>query len=127
MNLNLTADGDTAYDLVYYERAAGSGIYLDWVTIEIGDGNNWYTIFNWGDDLADTNTNVDFNILPNPVVPPEPDEREIPSANLWNNSTGVAIDIDSIVPPGTYLYIRFYAPPDNNDNQAEIDAIEILP
>ncbi|HEY3475527.1 MAG TPA: hypothetical protein VGK56_13015 [Anaerolineales bacterium] len=126
LGIDLTANGDASYDLVSYEFPAGSGIWLDWVTIEISDGSNWYTIFHWGDNIADTNTNMDFNILSNPQTPPEPDQRDIPSAELYN-STGVAIDIDSIVPPGTYSYIRFTAPGGDVDGQTEIDAIEILP
>jgi hypothetical protein len=126
INPPLVANGDSSFDLVYYELIQNPGIWLDWVIIEIGDGNNWYTIFNWGDDIADTNTNVNFNILSNPQTPPEPDERRIPSAELYR-ITGIAIDIDSLVPPGTYTYIRFTAPPGDIDGQLEIDAIEILP
>ena len=126
LGLNITVNGHPGWDLVDYELPAGSGILLDWVVIEIGDGTNWYTVFNWGDNIADTNTNVDFNILSNPQTPEEPDQRNIPSAELYN-STGVAIDLDSVVPPGNYSYIRFYAPPGDVDGQTEIDAIEILP
>lgn len=126
LGINVTANGDAGYDLVIYEFPAGSGIWLDWVIIEISDGNNWYTIFHWGDNVADTNTNMDFNRLSNPQTPPEPDQRDIPSAELYN-STGIAIDIDSVVPPGTYSYIRFTAPGGDVDGQTEIDAIEILP
>jgi hypothetical protein len=126
LGINLIANGDAGYDLVSYEFPAGSGIWLDWVIIEIGDGNSWYTIFHWGDNIADTNTNMDFNRLSNPQTPPEPDQRDILSAELYN-STGIAIDIDSIVPPGTYSYIRYTAPGADVDGQTEIDAIEILP
>jgi hypothetical protein len=126
LGINLVANGDSNFDLVYYEYPAGSGILLDWVIIEISDGNNWYTIFNWGDNIADTNSNMNFNILSNPQVPPEPDERDIPSGELYN-STGIAIDVDSIVPAGTYSYIRFTAPTGDVDNNMEIDAIEVLP
>ena len=127
MSINLVANGDGSFDLVYYERAApGGGIFLDWVIVEIGDGTNWYTIFYWGNDVADTNSNMDFNILSNPQTPPEPDQRAIPAAELYN-STGIAIDIDAIVPAGSYSYIRFTAPPGDSDNQMEIDAIEVLP
>jgi hypothetical protein len=126
LGINLTANGDSGFDLVYYEFPAASGILLDWVIIEISDGYNWYTIFNWGNNVADTNTNVDFNILSNPQVPPEPDQRDIPSAELYN-STGIAINVDAIVPPGTYSYIRFTAPTGDIDGQLEIDAIEVLP
>jgi hypothetical protein len=128
LGINLTANGDSSYDLAYYERPApsGNGIFLDWVIVEISDGYTWYTVFNWGNNIADTNSNMDFNILPNPQIPPEPDERDIPTASLYNG-TGIAIDVDAIVPPGTYSYIRFSAPVGDNDNQMEIDALEILP
>lgn len=130
LGIDLTANGDASYDLAYYERPSplGNGIFLDWVIVEISDGNNWYTVFYWGDstEIADTNTNMDFNILPNPQTPPEPDERDIPTASLYNG-TGIAIDVDAIVPPGHYSYIRFRAPVGDNDNQMEIDALEILP
>lgn len=131
LSVNLTANGDPGPDLVYYEYSiipTFDGIWLDWVVIEISDGSNWYTVFNWGDNISDTNTNVAHNLLINspPSSPEEIDERPIATSDLYNG-TGVTIDIDSIVPPGTYTYIRFYAPPDGNDNQAEIDAIEILP
>jgi hypothetical protein len=126
LGINLVANGDSSFDLVYYENPNGSGIWLDWVIVEISDGNNWYTIFNWGDNIADTNSNMNFNILSNPQVPPEPDQRDIPSAELYN-STGIAIDVDAIVPGGTYSYIRFTAPTGDVDNKMEIDAIEILP
>jgi hypothetical protein len=126
LGINLVANGDGSFDLVYYERPAGGGIFLDWVIVEIGDGNNWYTVFYWGNDIADTNSNMDFNILSNPTTPPEPDQRTIPASELYNSS-GIAINVDAIVPPGTYTYIRFSAPPGDSDNQMEIDAIEVLP
>jgi hypothetical protein len=69
---------------------------------------------------------MDFNVLSNPQVPEEPDQRDIPAAELYN-STGVAIDLDGMVPPGTYSYIRIIAPPGDVDNQLEIDAIQVLP
>ena len=69
---------------------------------------------------------MDFNLLPNPETPEEDDQRDIPTASLYNG-TGVAIDIDGIVPAGTYFYIRFTAPTGDSDNQTEIDAIEVLP
>jgi hypothetical protein len=127
-SINLVANGDGSYDLAYYERAApgGTGVFLDWVIIEIGDGTNWYTVFNWGNNIADTNSNMDFNFLPNPHDPQESDQRDIPSSALYNG-TGIAIDVDAIVPPGTYPYILFTAPAGDSDDQTEIDAVEVLP
>ena len=128
LGTNLVANGDGNFDLVYYERQspAGNGIFLDWVIVEIGDGTNWYTVFYWGDNIADTNSNMDFNRLPNPQIPEETDQRDIPTASLYNG-TGIAIDVDALVPPGTYSYIRFTAPSGDADNQMEIDAVEVLP
>jgi hypothetical protein len=128
LGINLVANGNGNFDLIYYERPSpgGTGIFLDWVIVEISDGTNWYTIFNWGNNIADTNSNMDFNSLPNPQVPEETDQRDIPTSALYNG-TGVAINVDAIVPPGTYSYIRFTAPAGDNDNQMEIDAIEVLP
>ena len=126
LGINLVVNGHSGWDLAYYELPAGNGVLLDWIIIQISDGTNWYTVFNWSDNNADTNTNVDFNILSNPQTPQERDQRNIPSAELYN-STGIAIDLDSVVPPGTYPYIRFIAPPGDIDGQAEIDAIEVLP
>lgn len=126
LGINLVVNGHPGWDLAYYEFPAGSGILLDWVIIEISDGNNWYRVFYWGNNIADTNTNMDFNILSNPQVPEEPDQRDIPTAELYN-STGIAIELDGVVPPGTYPYIRFIAPTGDVDNKTEIDAIEVLP
>ena len=114
------------WSIMSVPRRGGTGIFLDWVIVEIGDGTNWYTVFYWGDNIADTNSNMDFNRLPNPQVPEEGDQRDIPTASLYNG-TGIAIDIDAIVPAGMYSYIRFTAPPGDSDNQMEIDAIEVLP
>jgi len=126
LGINLVVNGHSGWDLVYYERPAGSGVFLDWVIVEISDGNNWYTVFYWGNNIADTNTNMDFNILSNPQIPEEPDQRDIPAAELYN-STGIAINLDGVVPPGTYSYIRFFAPPGDVVNKMEIDAIQALP
>jgi len=138
LSFNINVSGQNGYDLVYYERPSGSGIWLDWVIIEIGDGSNWYQIFNWGDEIADTNTNMDFTFLLPPLNPPppppppeEPDQRDIQTSNLYGSpplQTGIAIDLDSLgIPLGTYPYIRFYAPPGDVDGHMEIDAIALIP
>jgi uncharacterized repeat protein (TIGR01451 family) len=145
LNIPTVVNGDIGVpDLIYYEFPNGTdpGILLDWVIIEIGNGTNWYTVFYWGDTTADTNTNVDFNLLPYPPNPPfpppeEPDEREIPAPYLYPSpngyATGVAIDLDGalplagIIPPGIYPYLRIYSPLGGVDNKLEIDAIVALP
>jgi hypothetical protein len=133
INIPVVADGDVGiYDFVYYEILNSNPpplILMDCIIVRVGDGENWYTVFNWGDNSPDANTNANYQNLTLPVTPPNPeemDERTV-SANDLYNTTGIAIDIDAIVPPGIYPYIQFYAPPDGNDGQAEIDAIEILP
>jgi uncharacterized repeat protein (TIGR01451 family) len=136
LNLNTAVNGDLGvWDLVYYEAPEGSGVLLDWVIVQVGDGTNWYTVFNWGDENRDTNSNMDYNLLtlPPPVGPPpfEPDQRDISSTDLYQDpvsgmSTGIAIDLDiPSVPPGNYLYVRFLVPAGSGSMQ--IDAIQSFP
>jgi hypothetical protein len=116
------------FDFVDYEQysAACGGVCLDWVQIDVcGDPcTSWVTVFNWGDGIPDTNTNVASF-----AAGGEDDNEAIPAAALRNN-TGITIDVDAFgpVPPGGYRYIRFWSPVNwpNNDG-AEVDAIEIVP
>jgi len=127
LTLNITIPTGPGWDVVYYERPNGSGVLLDWMLVEVSqDGSNWSQVFYWGDELRDTNTNVDYLNLPNyPQTPEEPDQRDISSTVLYN-STGIAIDLDSLGLSGTYYYIRFYAPSGDFDGHSEIDAIQVL-
>ena len=127
LTLNLKIITGSGGDVVYYERPNGSGILLDWMIVEVSqDGVSWSQIFNWGDQLPDTNSNVDFTKLPNyPQTPEEPDQRDISSAILYN-STGIAIDLDALGLSGTFNYIRFYAPPGDVDGHSEVDAVQAL-
>ena len=141
-DFSTVVNGDVGtWDLIYYEYRSGPvnpGVLLDWVRIEIGDGTNWYTVFYWGDEIRDTNTNMDYTLLANPVAAPfpppnEPDQRIIPATEMYNG-TGVAIDLDNIpVPPfvqppaGTYPYLRIIAPPSDTDGQLEIDGLVAFP
>lgn len=118
----ITVGSHAGYDLVYYEFPNGTGIFMDLIILEIGDGTNWYTILNWGDGIPDTNTNIDINIIGGS----ETDNREIASAFLWN-LTGVAIDLEGAIPNGTYFYLRITSPAGDSGDGAEVDAIEILP
>lgn len=61
---------ETNYDLVYYESNAGGNVLLDRVIVGISQwtdltlpGSVYYEVFNWGDNIRDTNTNVDTNTL----------------------------------------------------------------
>ena len=127
LTLNIQLTTGPGWDVVYYERPNASGVLLDWVIMEVStDGANWFQIFNWGDELPDRNTNVNYEILPDsPQTPEERDQREIPSSVLYN-STGIAIDLDALGLSGTYSYIRFYAPPGDIDGHSEVDAIQVL-
>jgi uncharacterized repeat protein (TIGR01451 family) len=127
--VGVTAHGDGSPDLVYYELRnfdPGPYILLDWVRIQVGDGVNWYTIYDWGNGIPDGNTNV-------ASFSPEDDQLriDIPSVPPLYNNTGIAIDIDSMVPaPGTYPYIRFISSPygtGDDGGETDIDAIEIFP
>jgi hypothetical protein len=125
------------YDMVYYERPVGGGIQLDWVTIEIGDGTNWYTVFDWDGDSAAatdvTGTNIDCYATDQPACNGpnggEMDNEDIPSADLYPRAaapnTGIAIDIGDPglgVPPGSYYLVRISGPL-GASQQAEVDAV----
>jgi len=130
----IVADGDGAYDFVYYERIApppavppvtDPRVDMDWVQIQISsDGSTWYTVFYWGNGSSDGNTNV---ALPaGPWCATETDNCGIPLTSLYN-STGVAINIDGLVPAGSYPWIRITAPGGDDGDGCDIDAIQILP
>jgi hypothetical protein len=125
------------YDMVYYERPTVGGIQLDYVTIEIGDGTNWYKVFEWNGDSAATTdvvgTNIDCYALDAPACNGpnggERDNEDIPSADLYPRSappnTGIAIDIGALpVPAGAYHLVRISNP--GGSQEAEIDAVTRL-
>jgi uncharacterized repeat protein (TIGR01451 family) len=123
----ILADGDVGIpDFVYYERLATSAhIDLDWVQVEIStDGSIWHQVFYWGDGggSPDTNTNVDVQNLIGDLCPTEIDNCSIPVARLYNSSPGITIDIDGIVPPGNYPWVRITSPA--STDPSEIDAIQ---
>jgi hypothetical protein len=135
----IIVDGNSDFDLVYYEREADPGstgyIDLDRVTIAISADNiNWYTVFVWGDSILDTNTNIGqagYGVGGN-----ELDNAQIPMSDppLYRSSAGpiagIAIDVDnlnpalnpSLPPPGSYPYVRL-----TGGGGAEVDSIEVLP
>lgn len=120
------------FDLIYYEREIAlptSRIMLDWVAIDLcADAacTTAYTVFFWGDDNADLNTNIGAaNYLP-----PEYDNLPIPLSDLFGAppyQTGIAIDVDGIAPPGAYRWVRIRSPLGGDNDPAEVDAIEVLP
>jgi len=125
----IIADSDNGTpDLVYYEKlAAPTHVDLDWVQVEISsDGVTWYQVFYWGAPPSDTNTNVDLNLVGDLCqvagIPTETDNCSIPIGRLYN-STGITIDVDGLVPPGNYPWIRISSPP-GSLNGADVDAIQ---
>lgn len=134
-NTPLIVDGHPGWDLVMYELPNGSGIAVDMITLQISDGSSWYTIFNWGDNIPDTNTNLDINIIGGI----ERDNRAlttIPASDVLypfnsgtdaNPATGIVIELDGVVPNGIYPYFRILSPAGDMDGGCEIDAIVILP
>lgn len=118
--------GHSGYDLVFYEFPSGTGIMMDHVILQVSDGYNWYTIFNWGDNNADTNSNLNINAIGGS----ESDNRDLstsPASDVLYNASGVLIDLDGVAPNGTYLYIRILSPTGDTGDGTDVDAIEVLP
>jgi hypothetical protein len=134
--ITVTGASDPAFDLVYYERespAQPGRIALDMVQIEVSTDNlTFYEVFNWGNAVADTNTNIGQA----GYVPPELNDQTIPMSMppLYGPPagliTGIAIDVDNPpagpIPTGTYRYVRLTATAPIGQ-ATEIDAIEVLP
>jgi uncharacterized repeat protein (TIGR01451 family) len=138
----LVVNGSHAgYDLVYYEFVNGAGILLDNVVLQLGDGINWYTIFDWGSDPLNINPDTNTNIaIPLPVPPNptdcsgEPDECRIDQSLLIDPTgtlpipTGIGINVDGVIPNGTYYYIKIISPAgDGMGDGCEVDAIYVIP
>lgn len=89
-------DGNTTMDVVYYEKEETSSagkIHLGAVLIEVYDETTaaWYTIYNWGDGIVDTNASYNNGNS-------EPDGFPIDIAVLSGTAplnTGIALDIDA--------------------------------
>ena len=132
----LVVGGHPGWDMIYYEWPQASpdpanptnpGIWMDCVILEVSDGRNWYPILNWGldSDTPDTNASMNMNTI---GVSDETDNLVV-DASFMYNSTGIALELDGVVPPGTYEYFRIISPaspPDNGDG-AEVDGIFIVP
>jgi hypothetical protein len=127
---------DEFYDLIFYEYNETGIIYMDHIIIGISqhaDGSVYYEVFNWGNNVPDTNTSLNTDNLPPPVPAPrcssdpECDDREfLPSELYPHPGTGVLIDVDtapSQPPPGTYDYIVIISPVSGLGDASQIDAI----
>jgi hypothetical protein len=119
---------DANYDLILYESLfpnGGTGIAMDQIIIGVSNSTDgsYYEVFNWGDNVRDTNSNVDTNgLVPDPgcagSTAPECDNRMIPSSSLYTSSpgtpgTGILIDVDTAngaPPEGTYNFLVIISP-----------------
>ncbi len=114
--------------IIYYPDPVAPTLQIGAVILQIGDGKNWYTIFNWGDNNPNPNTD---SIIANPactLLVPETDNCII-DPTLLTNSPGITINLSGLIPAGTYPYIRIKSPsglPDTGDG-VSIDAIVVVP
>lgn len=131
----LQVNGHPDWDLILYELPNGSGIAMDFIIVQIGDGSNWYTIFNWGNNVADTNSNMNIDVFGgkendnrNFTTPPNSNYLyPFDSGTPEKPATGIVFQLDNFVPNGTYPYFRIISPVDGDiDGGCEIDAIEVL-
>ncbi len=127
---------DTGYDLVYYERQlddsgmpSGYGVHMDQVILSISTAVNgtYYQIFNWGDGIPDTNSNL------GDVAGLENDNQPIDASEFYGTypqDTGILIDVDnapSYPPPGNYSFLAIQAPtPLPANDGADVDAVEVV-
>ena len=148
LGTSITVDGNSDWDLVYYEGIGVNPvltfpdrIYLDLVTISIAqaDTGPWYPVFIWGDGIDDVNTALMNNVAPTPDYPdaPGPDNAIIQSPPLVGPpglESGIQIDVDNpplgtgTPPPnGDYRYVQIYSPAGGNNDGPEVDSLEVLP
>jgi uncharacterized repeat protein (TIGR01451 family) len=101
-------------DLIYYERETGpvpsGNINMDDVIIEVGvtSSGPWLEVFNWGDGIPSTNSSIasyatdgDGELIDEMIPMTTP-----PLSGTPPLVTGIGIDVDAVVPPGIYRYIR---------------------
>jgi hypothetical protein len=89
-------DGNSSWDVAYYEKedtTTPGQILLGAVRIEIFDQTTatWYTVYEWGDGIADTNASFNNGNS-------EPDGFPVNKSLLYGTpplNTGIAIDLDT--------------------------------
>jgi len=137
--IEVIGDGEPNYDLVCYDYGYfPDAIAMDWTILQIStDQVNWYTIFYWGDYIQDNHSNVGgFTENDNEVILFDYLYGTLPL------KTGIAIDVDNApgvavpgaltntipgpVPPGSYRYLRIYAPPGGDGDGTGVDSIDVL-
>ncbi|HNH25824.1 MAG TPA: hypothetical protein PLR93_02330 [Anaerolineales bacterium] len=140
--VSLTPDGN--YDLAFYEYLTNFGgtphVELDNIIIGISNDSNgatYYEVFNWGNNIADTNTTANTNTLPDQgpcASNVECDNRVIPLGSLYTDpatgiTTGILIDVDTALSaaPGDvyYNYIVIISPNLGTGDVTQVDAIVV--
>jgi hypothetical protein len=134
--------GHPGPDLIYHEMQGVAGvdpppppyyIYMDLIQVQIGStpGGPWFTVFEWGDGIVDTNTNIGATY---PDGGASSDNLKIDNPPLIGPA-GIQIDVDNLppglpsLPAGSYQYIRLFSPTSGGPGTdgPEVDSIEIVP
>lgn len=133
---------DKNYDLVYYEQPAGTGILMDSVILSISKDNTiYYVVFNWGDGIPDTNSNVgDVAQSTGTEYDNQPIDSPVDDGQLHGTApldTGILVDVDnapSNPPKGNYSYLAIQAPAapagpaaDSNLGADSVQVVEVPP
>jgi uncharacterized repeat protein (TIGR01451 family) len=120
------------YDLVYYENQDPTHpgfVQMNSVIVEVAaaPGGPWHQVFYWGNNILDANTSLGAAGYGDGS---EPDAQLIPMTvpPLYGSviTSGVAIDVDAVAPPGTYNWVHISVPT-SNCSDSEVDALEVLP
>lgn len=85
--------------------SGGLTVDMDLVILQVGDGRNWYTVFDWGDGSPDINSDIPYSLNSTPCTS-EPDNCPIDVSQL-TNPPGVTIQLNSGL---TISYIRIKSP-----------------
>lgn len=116
------------YDFVFYEYGYPGPppyVLMDWRYIDVGTTSSgpWVTVFNWGDDVADTNSNVGAAGY---GAGGEANDASVPMSVLYGTpplQTGIAIDVDPIAGAGTYPYVRVRS----YNTASNLEAVGVIP
>lgn len=155
--VQVTDPSSKNYNLAVFVPVAGvapppsgvTGPYVGLDPMKVGvsqqaNGNPSYQVFNWGDGIPDSNSNVDTTKLGPPAVPspisPVPQtentDQKIPTAALYQDpsapsspQTGILINANDPPagppPPGNYQYVVITSPGSSTDG-ADVSAVEVV-
>jgi uncharacterized repeat protein (TIGR01451 family) len=115
------------YDFVFYEYGYPGPppyVLMDLRLVDVGTtfSGPWITVFDWGNGVADLNTNVGAAGY---GAGGEANGASVPMSVLYGTlplQTGIAIDIDPIAGSGTYPFVRVRS----YSTASNLEAIEVL-